>query len=173
VGDGALNPRQAFEQFLALLQALEQSLIELGLHLGVEAVAALVAGQPEEAEREAEHAPHAAREMELVDREAAPAAACENQRRGRVVLHVDRQGGALTESRGHQGRGSPLGHLGQGLLEARVAGEADRHIDLPLAQQRGDLGIEGLGSPLNRQPARGALVARRRHRRHEAGELLG
>ena len=85
--------------------------------------------------------------------------------------------GALTESGGQQRVGAALGHLGQRLLERRIAGEADRDVDLAAAQQSRDLGIERLGGALHGEPDRGALVAgggdRRPGTRSAAGSTSG
>jgi len=48
VGDRALDAREPLEQLLALLERVEQALVQLRLHLGLAALAALLGGEPEQ-----------------------------------------------------------------------------------------------------------------------------
>ena len=63
VRDGALDPGEPLEQLLPLLEAVEQALVELRLHLRLAPLAAslYLRGEPEHAQRQAERVRHAAR----------------------------------------------------------------------------------------------------------------
>ena len=173
VGDRALDARQALEQLLALLERLEQPLVELGLDLGLVALAAFLGGKPEQPQRQTEHARHAAAEMQLVDGEVAAAAARQHEAGRGLVLDGDPERRALAQAGCQQRVGAALAHVHQRALERGVAGEADRHVDLAVSQQRRHLGVERLGRALHGEPAGRALVAGGGDRGQKAGQLLG
>ena len=171
VGDRSLDAREPLEQLLALLQRFEQALVELRLALRLVALAALLARQPEQAQRQTEHARHPAREMELVDGESRFGAAGDDEAGRRLVLDRDRKGVAFAEAGDHDHCAGALGDLAEHALERGIGGEADRGDDLAAAQQRGHLGVERLGRPLDGEPGRGALVLSRGDAGEKAGEL--
>jgi phage terminase Nu1 subunit (DNA packaging protein) len=81
VSDRALDPGQALEQLLALLERVQQTLVQLRLRLGLVALAALLGGAPEQPQRQRERVGHSAREVDLVGREVATAFAGEHEAR--------------------------------------------------------------------------------------------
>ena len=133
VRDRALDAGEALEQLLALLERLEQPLVQLGLGLRLVALAALLRGEPEEPQREPEHARHPARQMELVELEPAATGARDHERGGHRVVHRDRERRALAEAGHRQAVGVPGGDAGESAPQALVAREADRRDDLAAA----------------------------------------
>ena len=90
VGDRALDAGEPLEQLLAFLERVEQPLVQLRLHLGLAALAALLGGEPEQPQRQAQHVRHAAREVHLLAREVV-CLAREDEPRRRVRLDRDRE----------------------------------------------------------------------------------
>jgi hypothetical protein len=172
VCDRALDAGQPLEQLLALLERVQQALVQLRLGLGLVPLTALLGGEPEHPQRQRQHVRHAAREVDLVGREVTQAVAGEHEPRQGLGLDGDRQRRTVLDARGDQAAGVTLGDVGQRGLDHRVAPEPDGGHDLAAAQQRGDLGPERLGGPLDRDPAGGALVLRGRDHREKAGQLL-
>ena len=79
VGDRALDAGEPLEQVLALLERVEEALVQLGLGLRLVALAALLRGEPEQPQRQAQHVRHPAREVDLVGPELAVAGAREHE----------------------------------------------------------------------------------------------
>ena len=173
VGDRALDAGEPLEQLLALLERVEQALVQLRLHLGLVALAALLGGEPEQAQRQAQHVRHAAREVDLVARES-------RCRRGRTRAATGVSASTVIASAGRSrdGRARSVGRCCPSAMSASAASSTGSRrkpteaTTSPRLEQHGHVGAERLGRPLDGHAARGALVLGGRDHREEAGELL-
>ena len=157
---------EPLEQVLALLERVEQALVQLRLGLRLVALAALLGGEPEQPQRQAEHVRHPAREVDLVGGELARALRANTSRDGVSASTVIASAGRSSRPGAISRAVRPSAMSASARLEHRVAPEADRRTTSPRAAAR----PPRRPAPRPRaRPPRGSPCARPRRTRPSRG----